>query len=191
MAKPFLSFIFFLILSTPFTSARPGPKPATFIRAACTASTHHPVLCFRTLSAYAGRIGNSNRQLAAVALAVSHVRVKSAAASLSRLRRAGGGTHRDNEALGDCVIVVADGARQLGRSVVELGRKARPGEEFEWRVSNVETWVSTALTDIGTCLEGFAGRSSIKVAVRRRLAGATSVTSVALALVNRFAAGRG
>lgn len=183
--------IFFLLFSTPFASSRPVSKPASFIKAACSASTRYSSLCFRSLSPYAGRIGTSDRQLAAVALAVSHARVKSAAESLSRLRRASHGSHRDLEALGDCVSTVGDGARQLGRSVVELGRKVRPGEEFAWLVSNVETWVSTALTDIDTCVGGFTGRSPLKTVVRRRLAGVTQVTSVALALVNRYAAGRG
>lgn len=55
----------------------------------------------------------------------------------------------------------------------------------------METWVSAALTDETTCMDGFAGKGmdgKIKESVRAQVVAVARVTSNALALVNNFAA---
>ena len=92
----------------------------------------------------------------------------------------------------DCVENMSDSVDRLSRSVRELDSMGRAvGQDFMWHMSNVQTWVSAALTDENTCMDGFAGGAmdgSVKTAVRRRVLNVAQVTSNALALVNQFAA---
>lgn len=81
---------------------------------------------------------------------------------------------------------------RLSQSVKELGRAghAVAGEDFMWKMSNVQTWVSAALTDETTCLDGFSGRAmegKVKKLIRLKVVHVAQVTSNALALVNHFA----
>ena len=99
---------------------------------------------------------------------------------------------REYQALRDCVDNMGDTVDQLTRSIRELGRTGQAaGQNFMWHMSNVQTWVSAALTDENTCVDGFAGHvmdGNVKAAIRRRVVSVAQVTSNALALVNRFAA---
>ncbi|CAM8876795.1 unnamed protein product [Rhodiola kirilowii] len=57
-------------------------------------------------------------------------------------------------------------------------------------MSNVQTWVSAALTDETTCVDAFAEpgmEGKVKAAIKRNIIRVAQVTSNALALVNRFA----
>ncbi|XP_068319015.1 21 kDa protein-like [Pyrus communis] len=162
-----------------------------FIKASCR-TTQYPVLCVQSLAAYASAIRQSERQLAQTALTVSLARVRSAASFVAKLTRVRGIKPREYRAVKDCIENMGDSVDRLGQSVRELGHMGRAfGQDFMWHMSNVETWVSAALTDEGTCLDGFSGRfmdGNIKNAIRRRVNNVAHVTSNALALVNRFAA---
>lgn len=87
---------------------------------------------------------------------------------------------------------MGDSVDQLSQSLRELGKTNGPvaGQDFMWHMSNVQTWVSAALTDDSTCLDGFSGSAmngNLKAAIRSRVIHVSQVTSNALALVNRFA----
>ena len=85
-----------------------------------------------------------------------------------------------------------DSIDRLSRSVQELEEAGKSkGQDFLWHMSNVDTWVSAALTDDNTCVDGFAGRAldgRVKASIRGWLVTVAQVTSNALALVNQFAA---
>ncbi|KAK3188796.1 hypothetical protein Dsin_028357 [Dipteronia sinensis] len=58
----------------------------------------------------------------------------------------------------DSLDEVNDTVDRLSKSVQELKESGQSkGPDFEWHMSNVETWVSAALTDENTCSDGFAG----------------------------------
>ncbi|CAA0842291.1 Plant invertase/pectin methylesterase inhibitor superfamily protein [Striga hermonthica] len=191
----FLLLFFFHNNHLPAAQSKPasGPnqEPLDFIKAECRA-TRYPALCVQCLSNYSATIQQSQRQLARAALSVSLAWARSAAAFVSRLARIEGMRPTEHAAVKDCVENMGDTVAQLCRSVKELGSMGRgPGQEFEWCVSNVQTWVSAALTDEDTCLDGVSGSGldgSVKGKIRRRVVGCARVTSNALALVNRFAA---
>ncbi|GMH09504.1 hypothetical protein Nepgr_011345 [Nepenthes gracilis] len=169
------------------------PKATDFIRASCRA-TLYPSLCLHSLSAYATEIRQSERRIALVALAVSLARARSAAMFVSGFSRAKGIKHREFEAVKDCVENMGDSVGELSESVRELGHTGGAGgQNFMWHMSNVQTWVSAALTDQQTCVDGFgetAMDGSVKDAVSVRVISVARVTSNALALVNLFASGR-
>lgn len=174
------------------TPTRTGPMD--FIKANCGA-TRYPAVCVKSLSVYAKDIQKSPRQLAHAALAVSLARARSAAAFVAKLSGAKGMKARDHAAMRDCVENIGDSVDRLSRSIREMGRVGRSGRGgFEWHMSNVETWVSAALTDENTCVDGFAGpamSASLRAAVKRSIVNVAQVTSNALALVSRFAQRQG
>lgn len=168
-------------------------SPTDFIVESCKA-TSYPALCVESLSGYASWIRKNEQHLAETALSISLSRAQSAAAFVAKMSRVRGIKPRERQAVKDCIENMGDSVDRLRQSVKELshmGRGGGGGQDFIWHISNVQTWVSAALTDENTCLEGFSGRlmeGNIKVAVRRRIVNVAQVTSNALALVNRFAA---
>lgn len=74
---------------------------------------------------------------------------------------------------------------ELRRSLGELQHLKQA--TFRWQLSNAETWVSAALTDEDTCLDGFDGvNGKVKTEVQRRITRVARVTSNALYMVNRL-----
>ncbi|XP_019178411.1 PREDICTED: 21 kDa protein-like [Ipomoea nil] len=189
-----LLYLVLIILSSYLAgTAESSSFPSNFIKASCRA-TRYPSLCVDCLSAYANSIQQSERQLAEVALSVSLAKARSAAMFVVKLTRSGRGLKpRELQAVKDCVDTMGDTMDELRRSIRELGRAAGrvPSQDFVWHVGNVQTWVSAALTNENTCLDGFAGAAmdgNVKGAIRARVLNVARVTSNALALVNRFAA---
>ncbi|KAF3555027.1 hypothetical protein F2Q69_00014014 [Brassica cretica] len=172
---------------------RSGLDP--FILSSCQ-TTRYPSLCVRTLSAYATKIRHNNDQdLAQTALTISLARARSVAIFVAKLTK---GyvlicfKRREYLAIKDCIEVLGNSVDRLGQSVKELGRAghAVASEDFMWKMSNVQTWVSAALTDETTCLDGFSGQAmggKVKRLIRFKVVHVAQVTSNPLALVNHFA----
>ncbi|KAJ1416034.1 Pectinesterase inhibitor domain [Sesbania bispinosa] len=171
-------------------SAVTNRNPADFIKSSCRA-TRYPVLCVQCLLGYASVIRQSERQLAMAALSVSISRTRSSASFVKKISKARGMKPREYRAVQDCIENIGDSVDRLSQSVKELGRTGEAvGEDFVWHMSNVQTWVSAALTDDNTCLDGFAGfgmNGNVKTAIKNKIVNVAQVTSNALALVNRFA----
>lgn len=197
MATP-ISIISLILLyaltttSTAFstTTTTPAPAAANFIRTSCRATTY-PTVCVQSLSTYAATIKKSPSQLVVTALTVSVDRAQSAKTFVAKLTKFGGLKPRERAALKDCLEEVTDSVDRLSKSVRELKSIGRSrGPEFIWHMSNLQTWVSAALTDESTCSDGFSGRvlnGRIKSSIRARMTHVAQVTSNALALCNKFA----
>ncbi|XP_022156467.1 pectinesterase inhibitor 10-like [Momordica charantia] len=162
-----------------------------YLRTSCSA-TSYPRLCYTSLSVYAGKIKTNPRTLALAALHVNLAAARSSAASMRRLARTRGLRRRDALAIGDCVEEVGDSVFELQRSIEELGRSRE--RDFGALISDIETWVSSALTDEETCMEGFGGgraingsRYNVKAKVRRHIVKVAHFTSNSLALINAYA----
>ncbi|XP_056174087.1 21 kDa protein-like [Syzygium oleosum] len=197
-ANPSLSFLFllhalfFTTLLEP-SSSQPAAAPNTdFIKSSCR-STRYQALCVQCLSGYAASVQQDPRQLARTALQVSLDRARATSSYVGQLSRFQGITPRESQAVRDCVQNVGDSVSWLSQSIDELGQMASQAataaEAYDWHMSNVQTWVSGALTDENMCLDGFArlgmdGR--VKSSVRGQVVELGQVLSNALALVNRF-----
>ncbi|PON89464.1 Pectinesterase inhibitor domain containing protein [Trema orientale] len=181
--------IFFLYVAAATSYENPAAT-SNFVKTSCGATTYPP-LCIRTLSTYSSKIQNSPHQLALTALSVSLDSSKSAKDFVSKLRKFRGLKKMEYEAIADCFDQMGDSVDRLGDSVKELKSVAKfKGQDFLWHMSNVQTWVSAALTEDNTCLDGFAGKSldgKIKASIRARVVNVAQLTSNALALCNRFA----
>ncbi|KAI3808878.1 hypothetical protein L1987_24841 [Smallanthus sonchifolius] len=179
--------VFYLAGATTPTVVKPS---SSFIKSSCATATY-PALCEESLSPFANTIKTSPAQLAHTALAVSLKRSQSTKAYLNKLKRFKGLKPRERAAIGDCLEVVSESLDRVGKSMQELKKYERAkGQEFIWHMSNVQTWVSSALTDENTCMDGFGGRAMegrIKTSVRAQITSVARVASNALALVNNFA----
>ncbi|KAL7615466.1 21 kDa protein [Lactuca sativa] len=179
--------LFCLAGTTAFAAVKPT---SNYIKSSCATVTY-PALCEQSLTPFAKTIKRSPSQLARTALAVSFKQSQSTQAYLNKLKRFKGLKPRERSAIGDCLEEVSDSLDRVSKSINELKTCDRvKGQEFTWHMSNVQTWVSSALTDENTCMDGFGGRAMegrIKTSVRAQITSVAHVTSNALALVNSFA----
>ncbi|KAL3818187.1 hypothetical protein ACJIZ3_004092 [Penstemon smallii] len=186
-----LNIFFLLLMILSLNHHITKSQTTDFIKAECR-TTRYPTLCVQCLSNYTTTIQQSQRQLAHAAISVSLSRAQLTASFVYKLTKMRGVKPREIQAVKDCVVNMGDTVDQLSRSMKELGsmRSRVAGQDFDWHVSNVQTWVSAALTNENTCLDAFARSEmdgNIKVSIRRRVLGCAQLTSNALALVNRFA----
>ncbi|TKY45565.1 21 kDa protein [Spatholobus suberectus] len=180
----------FLLLSALHIACAVVASPTNFIKSSCSA-TQYPALCVESLSVYASSIQQDPQQLVQTALSLSLNRTESTKAFVTKCNKFRGLKPREYAALKDCAEEISDSVDRLSRSLKELKLCKAKGEDFAWHISNVETWVSAALTDESTCGDGFAGKAlngKIKASIRARMLNVAQVTSNALSLINQYAA---
>ncbi|KAL0324428.1 UNVERIFIED_CONTAM: Pectinesterase inhibitor 10 [Sesamum calycinum] len=143
----------------------------------------------RSLANYATKIKTSPKLLATTALLVTFNATRSTSKRLRELsvNRALKLKPGEIQALLECVEEVNDSVYELRKSIKELN-DSRKGPEFELRMSDVQTWVSAALTDDDTCMDDFTTRGRVRVLVRRLVVRIARLTSIALAFINNYAA---
>ncbi|XP_047973276.1 pectinesterase inhibitor 11-like [Salvia hispanica] len=189
-----LRSIFLTIALFLTASAEPAPAPgpaqenaAEFIRTNCE-STQYPKLCYQSLNGYANVVQQDPARLAAVAIGVSLARATMMSVYVANLSRQAEAEARAASALRDCFSVFRDAVGQMRGSVKQMRQLAGGGEELRFQMSNVQTWMSAALTNEDTCTDGFEGvaDAALKADVCGRADHVKEVTSNALALVNRF-----
>ncbi|GKV38105.1 hypothetical protein SLEP1_g46051 [Rubroshorea leprosula] len=84
----------------------------------------------------------------------------------------------------DCVEELKDSVYELHRSISEMGETG--GKDFSLRMSDIEIWLSAALTDDDTRMDGFSGdamNGNVKTAVRSQVLNVAHLTSNALWLL--------
>ncbi|KAK7401451.1 hypothetical protein VNO78_12944 [Psophocarpus tetragonolobus] len=180
---------FCLLLSTLYIACTVA-TPTNFIKSSCS-RTQYPALCVESLSVYASIIQQDPHQLVQTALTLSLNRTESTKAFVTKCNKFRGLKPREYAALKDCAEEISDSVDRLSRSLKELKLCKLKGEDFNWHISNVETWVSSALTDESTCGDGFAGKplnGKMKESIRARMTSVAQVTSNALSLINQYAA---
>ncbi|XP_049395456.1 21 kDa protein-like [Solanum stenotomum] len=178
----FLMTVFLILLG--FTTADSGETNTEFIRTSCK-STTYPNLCFSSLSSRSSVIGVSPQLLAHESLSVSIETAQSTSAMMIKVAHSQGMTPREVGAMQDCVEELSDTVSELRKSLGEM--KQLRGRDFDMKMSDIQTWVSAALTNEDTCTEGFAGKSmngKLKTVVRGKIVEVAHMTSNALALIN-------
>ncbi|KAH6761223.1 Plant invertase/pectin methylesterase inhibitor superfamily protein [Perilla frutescens var. frutescens] len=150
----------------------------------CSAATY-PTLCYSSLSSQASAI-KQNPKLLTVSLKTA----VSTSADMVKLSHAAGMTPREVSAMQDCVEELSDTVDQLRNSMAEMKQLTKGGTNFALLINDVQTWVSAALTDEDTCMDGFDGKfmnGGVKTAVRGKIVNVAHLTSIALALINNYA----
>ncbi|KVI05432.1 pectinesterase inhibitor 7-like [Cynara cardunculus var. scolymus] len=185
----FLSTTLLLASTTAGHFFSPISDDTDYIRTSCE-TTRYPQTCFKSLSGYSGAIQHDPGRLARVAIHVALFNATHMANYVSDIpRRNDSGNTLESAALNDCSSVFGDAVDEIRQSYKEMKRLGWTGESVKFQLSNVQTWMSAALTNENTCTDGFeqVADSGVKADVCDRVVTVTEVTSNALALVNSYA----
>lgn len=190
-----LSFTILVIshLQPIFTVGYPTTNDTDYIRTSCSA-TLYPDICYNSLSGYSSAVQNNPAQLARVAIGVCLSRARHMASYVSKLsgQTDYGSDRRAAAALHDCYANFGDAVDQIRGSLNQMRHLGEGGsgggESLRFQMSNVQTWMSAALTNEDTCTDGFQDvpDGPVKADVCNRTANVKKFTSNALALVNRY-----
>ncbi|KAL5078391.1 hypothetical protein RYX36_017375 [Vicia faba] len=164
--------------------------PTSFITSSCS-TTPYPTLCVESLSVYATTIQQDPHQLVQTALSLSLNKTQSTKGFVTMCNTFKNLKPIEYVALHDCAEEISDSVNRLSRSLNELKLCKINGQDFNWHISNVETWVSSALTDETTCGEGFGAKAldgRIKASIKSRMVNVAKFTSNALSLIDQYAA---
>ncbi|KAD5961298.1 hypothetical protein R6Q59_014253 [Mikania micrantha] len=184
--------IIFLTFATEASRLQPATGPDTdtnttytdFIKASCQ-TTKYAELCFKTLSPYAEAIQINPMELANAAISVSLKSAKSTSKVVRELSKGRDVSMRDGQAVADCLENMSDSVDEMKKSMVEM--KRLDGPEFNEKMGNVKTWVSAALTDEDTCMDGFEENDGkMKETIRGFIVNVGELTSNALALITNI-----
>ncbi|VVB03642.1 unnamed protein product [Arabis nemorensis] len=161
---------------------------STYVKNACNV-TRYQHLCVRTLWPFAIVAKNNSSIWARAGVAVTITDTKQILRLLLRTRNSAVGK-RERIALSDCRELFVDSLDSLYKSLAVL-RKLN-ADEFQRQISDLATWLSAALTDQDTCLDGFAETSDINSSptvrmIRRKATKCMQLCSNALALLNKLA----
>ncbi|CAJ2669821.1 unnamed protein product [Trifolium pratense] len=181
------------------TQAQTRNKTMAYIESSCQ-GTRYPDLCMRSLASfakYSNVVGPDH--LAHIALSVSLVKALQTRGYLLKVVKEIEEINKGSEpglaylTMQDCEKQISDSVDQLSQAIKEL-RRVNKGtiidDKMLWHISNVETWVSTALTDASYCVQSFPGHRMSKrtATIKSKAQNVAEVTSNGLALFHKYAA---
>ncbi|XP_057440706.1 pectinesterase inhibitor 6-like [Lotus japonicus] len=163
-----------------------GKNNNSNVREACSV-TRYQNLCIHTLSHFSNTAGTSPSKWARAGVSVTITEVKNVQAYLTKLKKNKRMMKgRNRAALSDCVECFADALDELHRSLGVLRRLSK--KTFSTQMGDLNTWISAALTDEDTCIDGFEGKTERQIKLlQNRVQNVSYITSNALALVNKLA----
>ncbi|KAH7517061.1 pectinesterase inhibitor 6 [Ziziphus jujuba] len=158
-----------------------------YVRDACRV-TRYPDLCIHSLAPFSNTAKTSPTLWARAGVSVTLSEAKSVARYLVRLKSQRSSFRgRNSAALSDCIECFENVIDELHKSLRVLRSLSRG--TFSTQMADLNTWLSAALTDEDTCLDGFAGQKGKLIKfLLNRVSKASYITSNALALANKLAA---
>ncbi|XP_028781925.1 pectinesterase inhibitor 6-like [Neltuma alba] len=185
---PCLVFLLLVFLFPSFltnTGHLVSAKGGNYVRDACSV-TMYPDLCIHSLASFSNTARGSPSKWARAGVSVTITEVKNVQAHLAKLKRYRRLRGRSRAALSDCIETFADALDELHRSLGVLRRLSR--STFSDQMDDLNTWISAALTDEDTCLDGFEGQKEGQIKLlQNQVLNVSYITSNALALVNKLA----
>ncbi|KAJ1412620.1 Pectinesterase inhibitor domain [Sesbania bispinosa] len=174
-----------LALFLSFTSRMVFAKGKDNVREACSV-TRYQDICVHSLAQFSNTAGRSPSKWARAGVSVTISEVKNVQAYLTKLKRNGRMKGRNRVALSDCVETFGYALDELHRSLGVLRRLSK--STFSTQMGDLNTWISAALTDEDTCLDGFGDKTGREIKLlQKRVQNVSYITSNALALVNKLA----
>ncbi|KAK9076440.1 hypothetical protein SSX86_004774 [Deinandra increscens subsp. villosa] len=193
MSQTFLSFLYvWLAIFALSTVVESRSRARMYIDSQCK-STRYPDICVQTLFPYVNKRGLPSPQLQAqisLATCLSTARFTKTYMNMVAKKLNQTSSSGDYQAMEECLRQIDDGVKQITQSFKELQQMGKDGDEkFLWHESNVQTWVSAALTDATTCIDDVLGgviSESEKAMIRARILKVKQLASNSLALFTRF-----
>ncbi|CAI9105425.1 OLC1v1004343C1 [Oldenlandia corymbosa var. corymbosa] len=174
---------------------------SSYVQDACSV-TRYPEICIHSLSSYSNTARKDPSKWARAGVSVTITEAKVAARYACRLKTRNSSRGRTRVAVSDCVELFQDTLDVLHNSLYALRNitydSSSSSSLSSSVVEDIMTWLSAALTNEDTCLDGFnaagsedwlRGKDAGKGirGLRDRVSKASYMTSNALALVNRLA----
>ncbi|CAI8600449.1 unnamed protein product [Vicia faba] len=159
-----------------------------FLKNQCN-STTYPNVCYKSLSPYTSKIKTNTFTLTKISIYLALKSARSASITLKNLSSKKL-THVETLVIADCSENVDDTVDSLEQSavgLVHLNGTRTSDEKFQW--DTIKTWMSSAITNAGTCTDEFDEmevRSSVQKMIKISVGKLASLTSNALAFVNRL-----
>ncbi|RAL40116.1 hypothetical protein DM860_008256 [Cuscuta australis] len=210
-APLFMIFFFFLFIISS-TTASPATAAAIsddiqFIHHTCNNLQYaNATNCYQWFSRLAGELDQGIKNLVRAALELSLNQANVTTNLISSYYHSHQNANIDERAKGalsDCIENLQDSMDSMKRSIDEVNElySSRNQSEFQFHISNVQTWLSAAETDQSTCTDGFddivnalkkkktttistAAVLVLSSAVKACLTLVADVTDLTLALVN-------
>jgi pectinesterase inhibitor-like protein len=150
---------------------------------ACNGSLYRNV-CISSLSSYPGASSANLSELAGIAVVLSLNEAEQVSDYIADLKnRSNDGGDRD--ALQDCVELYQDTVAQLNTSASKL--ENMNSNSFANDIADVQTWISAALTNPSTCIDGLGeANKNIVPVVNAKTEKSTEFMSNALAVINKL-----
>ncbi|KAF8074388.1 hypothetical protein N665_1107s0026 [Sinapis alba] len=166
-----------------------------YVKEACNV-TRYQKLCVRTLWPFTMVAKNNSSKWARAGVAVTITDTKRVLRVLLKTRNSTAVGKRERVALSDCRQLFVDSLDNLYKCL-SLLRKL-DADLFQQQMSDLATWLSAALTDEDTCLDGLieepmskssssSSSSSTVRMIRRKASRCMHLCSNALALLNKLA----
>ncbi|KAF3787416.1 hypothetical protein EJ110_NYTH14916 [Nymphaea thermarum] len=152
------------------------------LRIACNV-TEYPDLCFTKFSSWPSTVKRSWTGLARAAISVTVTETKNVSRYILGLKNVGL-TGTASMALVDCIECFGDALDNLYKSLFQI--RVLENDNFKFQVSNMQTWLSAAMSSEGTCLDGLndSNGTALVQGLNTAIGCLSKVTSIALALVN-------
>ncbi|XP_071717425.1 pectinesterase inhibitor 6-like [Rutidosis leptorrhynchoides] len=177
-----VTLVTFVLLSWLTT---PSCSWGSYVKDACSV-TRYQDICIDSLSSYSKTAKTDPSKWARAGVSVTIGETNNATRYLVGLKKKNCMKGRNRVAVLDCVDVFQDALDRLHQSLGVLRRLN--AETFETEMEDITTWISTALTDEDTCLEGFEGQDVEEIkSLKSKVTRASCLTSNALALVAKLA----
>lgn len=158
-------------------------RSSALIQAVCKKTLYFEV-CNSSLRAYPGALKANASELAKIAVEVSRDEAKDVVELALDLNRTAGKDCPGSLApLADCLEVLGDSIEELNSSLSAMGDR-----NWRRRSGDVKAWLSAALTNPFSCIDGFEEVDvSMPLIMQQRVEYLTELTSNALAIVNYVA----
>ncbi|XP_010264393.1 PREDICTED: 21 kDa protein-like [Nelumbo nucifera] len=188
-----LAFLFLMVFSssnmktcTCLATNTSNPNTTDFIRTSCGVTTY-PQLCYTSLSSFASSIQANPRKLAQTALNISITSAQSTSVLVSKLSQRRDLKTWEAATVKDCVDQIEDSIDELKQSLEQLQKLEGPGIDF--KMSNIKTWLSAALSNDETCMDGIDGKDineEVNSTIKKSILNVAKLTSNALAIINHL-----
>ncbi|CAN4075736.1 unnamed protein product [Withania somnifera] len=176
-----LAWLTTLLCST--TCSSKGRK--SYVRDACSV-TRYQDLCIHSLTSFSSTAKDNPSKWARAGVSVTISQAKGVTQSMLKLRKHNFLKGRGRIAILDCVECLQDALDNLHNSLGVLRKLS--SLTFNDQMGDVTTWLSTALTDEDTCLDGLEDKTGKQVkSLLNKVTNVSYMTSNALALVNKLA----
>nr|XP_043631684.1 21 kDa protein-like [Erigeron canadensis] len=160
---------------------------STFVKTSCSSSTY-PSVCLKTLLPYATAVKSNPLKLVNAALSTTLRSSNATLAKISQLSKTKGITKWEAAVLKDCIGDIKDSMDEIKDTLKVMSGISKSNDK-RFMISNAQTWISAAITDENSCLDGFSDRKMnpvVKKKIRNSIVSLARVCSNALYLINHL-----